>query len=241
MKCDNCGYIFNGDFDRCPYCGKAMSVEDKSILHASVSLGSHNSIRVRTIFNIILFNMFLTGFFLDWLVFNFQYRITLFAFIFCFGSMLVVSILYAAKSPLSVYLRADLFVISALLIASASAQFPFGDYRALIGFLVLPLYLLTSSIIFVFMLLKGRGKKFRPVVTELSMLFHIGLIIAALVLFLIGFLSQKTCLWALLPRLEVFQQIAIYGAFGVAMLLFINFNIVLVLSIFNKVKYIYGK
>jgi len=241
MKCDNCGYIFNGDFDKCPYCGKVQSVEDKNILHANVPLGQHNNIRVRTILNIVLINMFLTLFFLDWLVFKFQYRVTLFAFVVCFGALLVVSILYAAKDPLSVYLRVDFFLILSIMIAAASAQFPFGDYRSLIGFLVLPAYLLISSIIFIFMLLRGRGKKFRPFVTEFSMLFHLAIVIADLVLFLIAFLSQKHLLFALLPGLEGLQQFSIYGAFGVAILLFLNFNIVLILSIFNKVKYIYGK
>ena len=97
MKCENCGFIFNGDFDKCPYCGQVQNVEDKNILHTSVSFGRHNSVRVRTIFNVFFMNVFLLTFFVDWLVFNFEYRITLFSYIVCFGAMLIFSILYAFK------------------------------------------------------------------------------------------------------------------------------------------------
>ena len=90
MKCDNCGFIFNGDFDKCPYCGAVQSVKDKNILHASVPLGRHNSVRLRTIFNVFIINVFLLLFFVDWLVFDFQYRITLFSFVGCFGTVLAL-------------------------------------------------------------------------------------------------------------------------------------------------------
>ena len=241
MKCSNCGFIFNGDFDKCPYCGQVQSVEDKNILHTSVPLGRHNSVRVRTIFNVFFINVFLFSFFVDWLVFNFDYRITLFSFIVCFGAMLIFSILYSFKSPLAVYERADLYFIIVLILAAASAQYGSLDLRAVFGFVVLPAYLLVSSLIAVSMLVMGRGKKFRPIVTEWSMLSRLVISIACLVIFLIGLLSDKYCAWAVIENVVILQKIAIYGTFGVTVLTFLNFNIILFLSIYNKVKYIYGK
>ena len=241
MKCDNCGFIFNGDFDKCPYCGAVQSGKDKNILHTTIALGHHNSIRVRTIFNIIFVNIFLLSFFVDWLVFDFEYRITLFSFVFCFGAILILSILYAFKSPLSVYERIDLYFIVALIIAAVSAQYGSIDLRALFGFVVIPLYLLVSTSIAAILLIVGRGKKFRPIMTEWSMVLRLLLSIAALVLFLIALLSEKHCSWAIIDNFVLLQKIAIFGAFGIAILTFLNFNLVLFLSIFNKVKYIYGK
>ena len=241
MKCDNCGFIFNGDFDKCPYCGAAQSVKDKNILHTTIPLGHHNSIRVRTVFNVIFVNIFLLSFFVDWLVFNFQYRITLFSFVICFGAIVILSILYAFKSPLSVYERIDLYLIVALVLAAASAQYGSLDLRALFGFLIIPLYLLVSTLIAAVLLIVGRGKKFRPIMTEWSMVLRLLLSIACLVIFLIAILSNKHCAWAIIEDFVVLQKIAIFGAFGVAILTFLNFNLVLFLSIFNKVKYIYGK
>ena len=241
MKCDNCGFIFNGDFDKCPYCGAVQSVEDKNILHTSVPLGRHNSVRVRTIFNVFIINLFLLSFFIDWLVFGFQYRITWFSFVGCFGAILALSIMYAFKSPLSFYERADLYFIVALIIASVSTQFGSLDLRPIFGFVVIPLYLLISTIVAVVLMVMGRGKKFRPIMTEWSMLLRLALSIACLVIFLIGLLSNRFCGWAVIDGFVLLQKIAIFGSFGVAILTFLNFNLVLFLSIFNKVKYIYGK
>ena len=241
MKCDNCGFIFNGDFDKCPYCGAVQSVEDKNILHTSVPLGRHNSVRVRTIFNVVIINLFLLTFFIDWLVFGFQYRITLFSFVICFGAILALSILYAFKSPLSFYERADLFVILALIVASVSAQYGTLDLRAIFGFVVIPSYLLISSLVAIVLMVFGRGKKFRPIMTEWSMLLRLSLSIACLVIFLVAILSNKYCSWAIIDSVVTLQKIAIFGSFGVSFLTFLNFNLVLFLSIFNKVKYIYGK
>lgn len=241
MKCDNCGYIFNGDFDKCPYCGAVQSTEDKNILHNSVPLGRHNSIRVRTIYNIIFVNLFLTSFFVDWLIFNFEYRISLFSFILCFGAILMLSLFYNSVSPISSFERVNLYIIFSLLIGCGTALFGNVDLRPIFGFLVIPAYLLAASIVFTVMLLIGRGKKFRPLVAEVIMIFHLLLSTAVLVLFLVGIFSNKYCGWAVIPNLLIIQKIAIYGSFGLSVLLFLNFNLVLFLSIYNKVKYIYGK
>ena len=241
MKCDNCGFIFNGDFDKCPYCGMAQSVKDKNILHTTIALGHHNSIRVRTVFNVVFVNIFLLSFFIDWLVFNFQYRITLFSFVICFGAILILSILYAFKSPLSVYERIDLYFIVALIIAAVSAQYGSIDLRPLFGFVIIPSYLLVSTIAATILLIVGRGKKFRPIMTEWSMVLRLLLSVACLTLFLIAVLTSKHCMWAIVDNFILLQKITIYGGFGVAVLSFLNFNLILFLSIFNKVKYIYGK
>jgi hypothetical protein len=241
MKCNNCGYIFNGDFDKCPYCGQVQSVEDKNLLHASVALGKHNTIRVRTILNAIFINLFLLSFLIDWLVFNFEYRISLFAYVLWFGAILIISIMYKAKSPLTVFERIDFYIIVGLLIASGSAQFGGVDLRAMFGFMILPSYFIVSSIVFIIMAIFGRGNKFRPVVTEWVMILHLLLSIASLVIFLVGVFSPSGCKFALLDNMLTLQKAIIYGSFGLTTLLFINFNLVLILSIFNKVKYIYGK
>ena len=241
MKCNNCGYIFNGDFDKCPYCGAIQSTEDKNILHSSVALGRHNSIRVRTIYNIVFINLFLSSFFVDWLIFNFQYRISLFSFVICFGAILMLSLFYSSKSPISSFERVNIYIICSLLVGCGSALFNNLDLRPWFGFLFIPAYLLIASIVFIFMLLFGRGKKFRPVVAELVMIFHLLLSTAVLVIFLVGLLSNKYCGWALVPNMLIIQKIVVYGSFGLSALLFMNFNLVLFLSIFNKVKYIYGK
>ena len=165
----------------------------------------------------------------------------MFSYFICFGVILAISIMYAYKSPLAVYERADIYCIIGLLIASVSANFGSIDLRPLFGFVVMPIYLFLSSISAVVVLILGRGKKFRPIMTEWSMLARLVFSIACLVIFLIGLLSNGSCAWAINADLLVMQKITIFGAFGVAMLTFLNFNLILFLSIYNKVKYIYGK
>ena len=241
MKCEKCGYIFNGDFDKCPYCGTSQGAENQNLLHSTVPLGQHNSIRIRTILMIIFLNLFLVSFFVDWLVFNFQYRITLFSYLVCFGAVLITAILYAPKSPLSIFERIDFYLIVGIIIAAASLKLPSFDGRVLFGFVVLPIYLLVTTLLYVLLLSKGKGKKFRPIVTEFAIIGRLLLAIACLVIFLVGVFSASSCKWALMENLVLVQKITIYGAFGIMTLLFLNFNLLLILNIFNRIKYIYGK
>jgi len=241
MKCKNCGYIFNGDFDACPYCGTIQKEKSESVLHRNIKIGEHNILTVRGILNTILINAFLIAFCVDWIFFTFSSSITLLAFAICFGLMTIISILYNYNSLISAVERINAFLLAVIIICSLLPSIFGQDLRSLFAFFVLPIYLIVISIVFAILLIKRRGAKFRPIVADLLFTFHFLLSLTTLIFLLIHYNNSSIDSWFMIPNLELAQPIIIFAGFVISSLLIMNYNLVLFFNAIKKAKYIYGK
>lgn len=253
MKCQNCGYISSREFYRCPYCGH-IHEEEGDILKTRLTFGGGFSIQVRTIIYGLLFNLFALSILVDWFL-GFRYSISLWSFIGCFGILLLISLIFMKRKLLiSVAERIDLYILLCLILACALAKIDgLFDFRQYMIALVLPSYLIFTTVVSIALLFDKRASSLRPLVTALILILHA---IIATVLF-VFFLVNKYCVeggmanppFAFLQlgmtkgnptTLYYIEQVLIFGAFGLSWAYLINYIIILVSFIFRKVKNIYG-
>lgn len=257
MKCEKCGFIFNGNFDVCPYCGAVQSKTNGNILHNPVKILANNSVRLLTVINVILLNLFFISVILDgFLPFAFGehlpfiYRITPVSFAVCFGIMTLLSCFYKKKPLLSNYERIDIYIISSIVVFGLLGYPGMKEFSFTTGFsttmimIVLPLYLILSIIFMTIFSILQKNIRFRPIVTELLVITHLLLATSVLTMFFIGYgldgtMFNKFCL--LNNDSTVFQVLVVSICLGLNILYFVNYNIILIATILSKVKYIYGK
>lgn len=255
MKCSKCGFISNRDFYRCPYCGHTNE-EDFEGIRTRVNFGHNMSAQIRTIVIIFVVNLFVLSFLVDWYL-DFKYAISLWSFFILFGSLTVVDICSSKKGSLITSLeKLDVFLLCYLLLACGLCKIQTDkgvlfDARAYFPALIIPSFLIISCIVSTFVIF-FRKSKMRPLFTELLFIFHFAV---ATILFAF-MLTDKYCImnhvavpfkWLLLDSVNgektpsfLLSQILIFTSFGFSLVYLVNFNIVLVGSIFRKVKRIYG-
>ena len=254
MKCKNCGYISTREFYRCPYCGQVHESEN-DILKTRLSFGGGFSIRIRTILYGFLVNVFGIAVMLDWFL-DFKYSITLWAFIACFGTLLLISIAFMKrKSIYTIAERIDFFVLISLILCAGLCRIKgVFDIRPYFVSFAIPGYMLFTTFFSVLLLfMRKRSTALRPVITELLLLFH-ALIATTLFVFLLvnkysvmNGASNPAFSWMQfgmtkdnITPLYLVEEILIFAAFGASWAYFINYNLILVGFIYRKVRNIYG-
>ena len=256
MKCSKCGFISNRDFYRCPYCGHTNE-EDFEGIRTRVNFGHNLSAQIRTIVIVFVVNLFVLSLLLDW-YFDFKFAISLWSYFILFGSLTVVDIASSKKGSLITSLeKLDIFLLGYLLLACGLCQIQTDnkvifDARPYFPALIIPAFLIITCVVSTFVIFL-RKSKMRPIFTEILFVFHFAV---ATILFAF-MLTNKYCVmnnvavpfkWLLLDSptgaektpLFMVSQIMIFTSFGLSLIYLVNFNIILVGSIFRKVKRIYG-
>ena len=146
----------------------------------------------------------------------------------------------------------DLFLLGYLLLACALCKIGpeeaiVFDAREYFPSLIIPGYLILTALVSTFVVFL-RKSKMRPIFTEVIFVFHF-IIATVLFIFLLinkyaptapfEFLSFENA-GSAQEALCLASEILIFGAFGLSVIYLVNYNIVLVGSIFRKVKRIYG-
>ncbi len=251
MKCSKCGFISRRDFYRCPYCGHTNE-EDFEGIRKRINLGHDFSAQIRTIIIVFVVNLFLLSVLLDW-YFQFKYAICLWSYFVLFGSLVVMDSISSKKGSLITSLeKMDLFLVGYLLLSCAlcrigSADNPVFDARAFFPALIIPAYLILTAIISTFVVFL-RKSKMRPIFTEIIFVLHFIMATILFIFLLINKYAEPDPFKFLLFEgtgsaqgpLCLASEILIFGAFGLSVIYLVNYNIVLVGSIFRKVKRIYG-
>ncbi len=247
MKCSKCGFISRRDFYRCPYCGYTNEEEFEGI-RKRINLGHDFSAQIRTIIIVFVVNLFLLSVLLDW-YFQFKYAICLWSYFVLFGSLVVMDAVSSKKGSLITSLeKMDLFLLGYLLLACGLCKINgVFDARAYFTSLIIPGYLILTAIISTFVVFL-RKSKMRPIFTEIIFVLHFIMATILFIFLLINKYAPTAPFKFLLFEdtgsaqgpLCLASEILIFGAFGLSVIYLVNYNIVLVGSIFRKVKRIYG-
>lgn len=253
MKCSNCGFISNKDFYRCPYCGKIHSDED-NVFKRTISIGSVFSVRLRTILEIIVFNLFGASVLVDWYL-NFNYGITFWAFIVLFGFVLVVSILSRKGSLITAVEKTDIFILAALILGCGLCHIKgLFDIRAYFPSIIIPSFLVLMTLFSLSLVFRRTESKIRPLWTEVVIILHVMVISLIFTFFLINKYTMEAgvanppfhylALGSTKGNLTIMyhvETVLIYLAFGLTIMYLVNYNLILIGHIFRQVKGFYGK
>ena len=247
MKCSKCGFISRRDFYRCPYCGHTNE-EDFEGIRKRINLGHDFSAQIRTIIIVFVVNLFLLSVLLDW-YFQFKYAICLWSYFVLFGSLVVMDAVSSKKGSLITSLeKMDLFLLGYLLLACGLCKINgVFDARAYFPSLIIPGYLILTALVSTFVVFL-RKSKMRPIFTEIIFVLHFIMATILFIFLLINKYAPTAPFKFLLFEdtgsaqgpLCLASEILIFVAFGLSVIYLVNYNIVLVGSIFRKVKRIYG-
>ena len=247
MKCSKCGFISRRDFYRCPYCGHTNE-EDFEGIRKRINLGHDFSAQIRTIIIVFVVNLFLLSVLLDW-YFQFKYAICLWSYFVLFGSLMVMDAVSSKKGSLITSLeKMDLFLLGYLLLACGLCKINgVFDARAYFPSLIIPGYLILTALVSTFVVFL-RKSKMRPIFTEIIFVLHFIMATILFIFLLINKYAPTAPFKFLLFEdtgsaqgpLCLASEILIFVAFGLSVIYLVNYNIVLVGSIFRKVKRIYG-
>ena len=251
MKCTNCGFIMSRDYYRCPYCG-TIHPSDDNVLHKTIQIGKTFVVRVQTLLYIIIFNLFIASFLVDW-YFNFSYGITFWAYL-LFGGIATAVTIYASKKKniIAIAERIDFFLLFALVLACGTLRFGAIDPRPYMVCFGIPIYMILATLLSIALLFVKSKSKIRPLWTEALLIVHL---VVILVLFVFSLVNKYSIIngaekipftWMnvagdLGSKTYQIQEILIYVAFGFTVGYLINYNIVLFGHIFRQVKGYYGK
>ena len=246
MKCEKCGFIFNGEKDTCPYCGSKIKEAPSSFLHSSTSLSGNASIKNISIISIILINLFAISFFVDWSL-GFTYKLTLIGFFLFVGLLISLLIIYRRKTPSSIYMSIDFFLILLIFLGSLFGNFGSINLTGLLAGVVLPIYMIVSTVGLVILLFVKRNKSFSPVWLVLYLLFKV---LVGLTLFILGIIYKNTGGSSLaffdvsnfitfMPSTDLVRLLCI-AAFGITALVFVNTVVFLLTRVASNIKRYYA-
>ena len=257
MKCSKCGFISRRDFYRCPYCGHTNE-QDFEGIRTRVNFGHDFSAQVRTIIIVFVVNLFLLAVLLDW-YFSFKYAITLRSYFVLFGSLTDMDVVSGKKNDtITSFEKIDIFLLGYLILCCGLCKVSGAfDARMYFPALIMPGYIIVSSLFSALLFVSRKKTKLRPIWTELLFSFRMIIGIVLFVFLLVNkhnggtvfpFLSfayhEGGTLISLNKELASVltnvSEILIFVAFGASIILLVNYNILLVGSIFRKVKRIYG-
>ena len=252
MKCNNCGFISSKPFYRCPYCGQ-IHKDNKNIFDKSISLNGESTIRVKTIIDIIVFNLFGLSFLLDW-YFSFQYGITLWGYILFMGIFTFVTVFSMRKKLFAGIIGFDFYIMLGLLLAWCYYSVPmFQGFVKYIPSFILPGYIILFSFFTALSLIFYKEeKKIRPLWFGFTLVTHLAVAIGLFVIFLVckANLGNEVVPYAYLAfgstaetKTTLFQneEIFIFLSFGLSLLYIFNYCITMAHHIFHQVKGFYGK
>ena len=252
MKCSNCGFISSKPFYRCPYCG-AIHESEENIFDRSLQFNNNLSIRLKTIIYIIVFNLLSISVLVDWYL-GFQYGITFISYVLLVGIFVFINLFKSKRGIFSAIMGVDLYVLIGLLIGWCYYFAPsIREYVVYIPSLAIPSFIICSDIASAALLAFFAGKKkVRPLWFETVLLIHILVSTLIFVFFMIcrysmGVTPTPFDYLALgsskgnITTLFILEEVLVFISFGLSVLYFINFNIVLIGRIFHSVKGFYGK
>lgn len=230
MKCSNCGLVYNGKAQKCPYCGNEFKRHTHNFLLHAISIGRDAEMTIKTIIFIVLINVFLASFLIDWF-FAFKYALTLYSFITVFGIITFLSVFTNHLSLMSVYERIDFFLLLVVVCACIFLR----QHEAIILNIVFPIYLIATSLsaaIFIFI----TKKHIRPIRFMLSGIFHWLFSLALFILALIPNLS-----FMVLTQNQNIGKLVIFISFAFSSLLILDMGLLFSIKILSQVKKRYGK
>lgn len=252
MKCPNCGFVTNGEFSECPYCGQ-RNTGNESLLSKPLRIDSNLSVKRSTLINVVLFNLLLVAFFIDAFTFRFRYGITVLTYVLIYGLALVTSLIVHKKSSiLSNYFRVDVYLFFLLVFSygTLGENFVFGNWRPMIGSLVVPIFFLVTSIVLVGVLLFGHPK-IRLLEFVLALPLRFSIMLTIFVFWVIAnngggefaalFYTASSFPWANFDVYSTLTNFAIVAGFASTGLVALNFTIYWVLRTISMVHYTYGK
>ncbi len=246
MKCQHCGFISANNFYKCPYCGTVHKGEN-DVLNNNIKIGHLFNIRLRTLFILILANIFLASLIVD-VYFSFQWCISYWTAIVIVGTYVLTSLITGKSPIISAVEKIDIFLLFGLVLGCVA--FKMGkpgaylfDFRLYFPTLIIPIFTILGSLLSFVLLLVKNDKKFRPLWTEVLLISHVAVMVVIYCLYVVGKYTPGSWFNAhfVLPgTLGMVQGILTYVALGVSIIYLINYNIVLFGHIVKEVKIQYG-
>ena len=243
MKCRHCGFISANNFYRCPYCGTIHKGEN-DVLNNSIKIGHLFSIRIRTLFILILANIFFASLFLD-IYFAFQWCISYWTAIAIVGAYVLTALITGRSPIITAVEKIDIFILFALVVGSVAFKINgLFDFRRYFPTLIIPIVTIVGSLVSFVLLFVKNDKKFRPLWTEVLLISHMAIMVVIYCLYVVA----KYCptdwwlhnYFILDGNLAIVEGLLIYIALGVSVIYLINYNIVLFGHIVKEVKIQYG-
>ncbi|MCQ2794690.1 MAG: zinc ribbon domain-containing protein [Bacilli bacterium] len=263
MRCSNCGFISNSDFDECPYCG-CLSNYKRKFLNKRISLSNNSSVKLTTLIAIIFVNLFIAVLIID-IFYSFQYFLTLGAYIILVLIGVIFRISSKKRGAVMIVENLDFYFISSLILVTTLLPVYYRNNLAFanlwksssflthtnpgpfFAFLVIPTFLLLVSPLIITLLITSRKEKFRPLVTGSILNFHFLLSLTLFILLMVAKGDQNVANYVIIYQnklndwLTVFEEAVISLSFIINTLIFINFNTMVVVSIINHSRIVYGK
>lgn len=155
MKCDKCGFIYKGDVERCPYCGNIIKETNDELLGKKIFFGRSISIKLSSLLTVLLVNLFIIALIMDIAILKSDFFITTICYIIFISPIFIYSAIKTkVVKLLDAFIRIDIFVISALILSVLFFKLDYViphaiDIRPFIGLIILPLYLIISTILIV--------------------------------------------------------------------------------------------
>ena len=255
MKCDKCGFIYKGDVERCPYCGNIIKETNGELLGKKIYFGRTISIKLSSLLAVLLINIFIIMLIMDVAILKTDFVVTTISYIVL---MLPIVVYSAIKTKvvklLEAFIRLDIFVISALILSTLflrlDALIPNAiDIRPILGLIVLPIYLIVSTILIVIFLFITNWK-FKNVEFIFFAPLHF---IVSLIIFIFNMVNKNVEIYGEYYSVFKFLDITIYEinltGFADAIVAFaaiftvifmIDFYIFIGYKIYHYARYKYG-
>lgn len=249
MKCDKCGFIYKGNIERCPYCGNIITEKNDELLGKKIFFGRSISIKLSSLLSVLLINIFLIFFVMDIAILKTNFFLTTISYIVFIAPIFIFSAIKTKKNKiLDSFIRIDMFIISALILSSlffytTVEPIVFSvDIRPIIGLIVLPIYLILSTILIVVFLFVSNWK-FKNVEFIFFAPLHF---IVSLLYFIFNLVNKNNFydtfkfLDVEIYNLESLTDILVAGSTIFTAIFMIDFYIFIGYKIYHYARYKYG-
>lgn len=243
MKCDKCGFIYKGEILKCPYCGSDV-VQTEDFFQKKVFSVRNFSIRLYSLLYIIFINLFIAFLFADIFLIKSHFLVTLGAYFIMLGPMFIISFVKNHKSEiLDIYIRIDIFLVIFIMLSMfiLNKEAIGVDLRPYISLYVLPIYMILSTIVLIFLIFASKFK-FKNVEFIFFTPLHFFIILVIFILELVNIKNDYTSFSFLtLPAIQSSGDILLAVSALVTLLFMIDFYIVIGYKIYSYARYKYGK
>lgn len=249
MKCDKCGFIYRGNIERCPYCGNIVAEKNDELLGKKIFFGRTISIKLSSLLSVLLINIFLIFFVMDLAILKTNFFLTTISYIVFIAPIFIFSAIKTKKNKiLDSFIRIDMFIISALILSSlffytTAEPIVFSvDIRPIIGLIVLPIYLILSTILIVVFLFISNWK-FKNVEFIFFAPLHF---IVSLIYFIFNLVNKNNFydtfkfLDVEIYNVESLTDILVAGSTIFTAIFMIDFYIFIGYKIYHYARYKYG-
>lgn len=249
MKCGNCGFVSAKNFYKCPYCGKIYQSEN-DVLNNTISIGHLFTIRIRTLFLLIIANIVMTCLLVD-MYSKFAWCLSYWILILVAGVYVIFSSITGKNSAIMMVEKIDIYLLAMMVIGIFAFKIDgLFDLRQTMLSVVIPIFTIVGSALSFILLFVKSNKKFRPLWTEALLLFHVTVMGSIYLCYIFAKYLPTLTEWGgakwfsewffFNPNFALAQTIIIYIALGISIVYLINYNIVLFGHIIKEVKIQYG-